>query len=166
MKKMLLIVFYWAVITAGIIYAFRSCGNDFPVYGIIGNLNIMFIFAASFVILAFSGLLKDFFIGIQAVFRKSTSEYSRSYRAWKDFYISIVITSILDLVIYFFITSYNLRFVGIAVAFKKADVPINDLILNDISEVLLHGFSSLYVVFLVIVYTLPFWLSLNQNHSL
>ncbi|MDY6352719.1 hypothetical protein [Candidatus Weimeria sp. HCP3S3_B5] len=100
MKKMLLIVFYWAVITAGIIYAFRSCGNDFPVYGIIGNLNILFIFAASFVILAFSGLLKDFFIGIQAVFRKSTSEYSRSYRAWKDFYISIVITSILDLVIY------------------------------------------------------------------
>ena len=42
---------------------------------------------------------------------------------------------------------------------------MNDLILNDVSDVLVQGFSLLYMVLLVIVYTMPIAFNLKKQTS-
>ena len=162
-KKLSLATIYWIIVTAGIVYVFSLCDDDFHIYDFTRNLDPIFIFAASFVLLAMAGLLKDFLRGIPAAFVKRDSSSTKCYKAWKTFYKAITVMAILSLIINCFITSYNLRWVGIALVFKNAEQPLNDLILNEISGVLLNGLSSLFLAFIVIVYTLPISINLKDD---
>jgi hypothetical protein len=162
-KRLLLAVIYWAVVTLGIVYAFGRSDDAFTLFDIVASFDTLFIFAASFVLLAIAGSLRDFLKGIPAAFIPNSVSSGNSYKAWKTFYIAITVMAVLNSIIYFFITSYNLRWAGIAVVYKKAELPLNDIILNEISNVLLNGLSSLYLVFLVIVYTLPIACNLNRQ---
>ena len=149
----------------GILYAFSLTENDLAFYEIVSSLNILFVFAASFVLLACAGLIVDLFKGIGYAFSDKADSAGRSYKAWKVFYISLIIFAVLESIIYFFITSYNLRFVGIAIVYKDAELPMNNLILNDVSAVIVQGFSLLYMVLLVIVYTMPIAFNLKNQKN-